>query len=224
MGAETRPPIPAELERRIKLQSGHRCAVTGCDHIDIEIHHIVPWAACREHEFENLIALCPNCHTMAHNGKIDRKSLFAYKRALNSDKTTMAVRDLVFRKLASVLNIKFARDCRIDDDRGGHIVLDGHVQKDRRQVCLRIFNSEPYQLGAKFVASAQAKFFEQASSSFPEKTHLHLITAFAYREAADGVASSHSGGEWSAYRQTLFFDIGALEEEFAVNAVEADPL
>lgn len=31
------------------------------------------------HEYENLIALCPNCHELAHNGKMDRKSQRLYK-------------------------------------------------------------------------------------------------------------------------------------------------
>jgi hypothetical protein len=43
---------------------------------------IVPWAQCQAHEYDNLIALCPNCHTLAEAGKIDRKSLRIYKANL----------------------------------------------------------------------------------------------------------------------------------------------
>ncbi len=43
------------------------------------MHHIVPWATCQAHEYENLIALCPNCHRRADRGEIDRKALRIYK-------------------------------------------------------------------------------------------------------------------------------------------------
>jgi hypothetical protein len=36
----------------------------------------------REHKFENLIALCPNCHTRYDSGEIDRKAMLMYKARL----------------------------------------------------------------------------------------------------------------------------------------------
>lgn len=39
----------------------------------------MPWKECREHTFENLIALCPNCHARYDRGEIDRKSMRIYK-------------------------------------------------------------------------------------------------------------------------------------------------
>jgi len=78
----TRSPIPAELKRRVLLEAGHRCAIHTCRHPDVDVHHIVPWSARQEHAFENLIALCPNCHRRAHQGQIDRKSLLLYKARL----------------------------------------------------------------------------------------------------------------------------------------------
>jgi hypothetical protein len=50
--------------------------------LDVDVHHIVPWAKVQEHTFENLIALCPNCHRRAERGDIDRKSLRLYKARL----------------------------------------------------------------------------------------------------------------------------------------------
>jgi hypothetical protein len=77
-----RPAIPAELERRILIEAGHRCAIPACRHPTIEIAHIEPWRKVKEHRFENLIALCPNCHTRYDKGEIDRKSLRIYKQNL----------------------------------------------------------------------------------------------------------------------------------------------
>lgn len=46
----------------------------------MEIAHIIPWSRRRTHDFPNLIALCPTCHTRYDNHQIDRKSMLAYKR------------------------------------------------------------------------------------------------------------------------------------------------
>src|SRR5438876_8050096 len=95
---DARPPIPADLRRRIYVEAGHRCAIPTCRHIDIDVHHIVPWADCPAHEYENLIALCPNCHRRADRGDIDRKSLRVYKANLRfaHDKFSNFEVDLLF--------------------------------------------------------------------------------------------------------------------------------
>src|SRR5689334_3549128 len=79
---ENRPPIPAHIKRQVLVEAGHRCAIPTCRHIVIEIHHIIPWEQCRAHDYNNLIALCPNCHERADRGDIDRKSLRMYKANL----------------------------------------------------------------------------------------------------------------------------------------------
>lgn len=80
--ADDRPAIPAELRRRVLIEAGHRCAIPTCRYIETDLHHIEPWESCRRHEYENLVALCPNCHRRADNGEIDRKSLRIYKASL----------------------------------------------------------------------------------------------------------------------------------------------
>ena len=65
-----RPPIPAEIKRRVLVEAGHRCAIPTCRYIDVDVHHIVPWETCQKHEYENLIALCPNCHRRAHKNNV----------------------------------------------------------------------------------------------------------------------------------------------------------
>ena len=80
--APSRPPIPANLRRRVLVEAGHRCAIPTCRHIQVDLHHIIPWTKRREHKYENLIVLCPNCHARADRGEIDRKSLRLYKANL----------------------------------------------------------------------------------------------------------------------------------------------
>ncbi len=74
-----RPAIAADLERAVLVESGHRCAIPTCRQIPVELAHIVPWARCKMHTFDNLIALCPTCHTRYDKGEIDRKSMRTYK-------------------------------------------------------------------------------------------------------------------------------------------------
>ncbi len=78
-----RPPIPTDIKRKVLVEAGHRCEIPTCRHIDVDVHHIIPWETCKKHEYENLIALCPNCHRRAHKiNEIDRKSLRLYKANL----------------------------------------------------------------------------------------------------------------------------------------------
>lgn len=74
--------IPVEIRRTVLVESGHRCAIPTCRQTPVEVHHIIPWEKCKSHEVGNLIGLCPNCHTRAHKGEIDRKSLQRYKQLL----------------------------------------------------------------------------------------------------------------------------------------------
>ena len=78
-----RSPIPITLARDVKIEAGHRCAIPTCRHPRVEIAHIIPWAEVQDHVFENLIALCPNCHDLYdRDKKIDRKSMLIYKANL----------------------------------------------------------------------------------------------------------------------------------------------
>lgn len=76
--------IPEETKRAVLVEAGHRCAIPTCRSTTTEIAHIVPYAETQDNSFENLIALCPNCHTRYDQKKeIDRKSMEIYKRNLS---------------------------------------------------------------------------------------------------------------------------------------------
>ena len=78
-----RDSIPTEIKRAVLVEAGHRCAIPTCRATTTEIAHIIPWETVREHRFENLIALCPNCHTRFDQKKdIDRKAIRMYKQNL----------------------------------------------------------------------------------------------------------------------------------------------
>jgi hypothetical protein len=96
---DTRPPIPADIRRRVLVEAGHRCAIPTCRYIEVDVHHIIPWAQCHAHEYDNLIALCSNCHRRADRGDIDRKSLRLYKFNLRfaHDKFSQLEMDVLFQ-------------------------------------------------------------------------------------------------------------------------------
>lgn len=65
------------------MEAGHRCAIPTCRNTTVEIAHIIPWEKVRRHAFENLIALCPTCHTLYDvEKKIDPVAMKGYKANL----------------------------------------------------------------------------------------------------------------------------------------------
>lgn len=88
-----RPAIPAEIRRAVLVEAGHRCAISTCKYPSVDVHHIVPWEISQSHDYENLIALCPNCHRRADSGEIDRKSLRIYKARLGATVTGRGTED-----------------------------------------------------------------------------------------------------------------------------------
>lgn len=80
----SRPNIPRDLEREVKMETGYRCAIPACRQTPVEIAHIVPWERVNEHTFDNLIALCPTCHSRYDYSKeIDRRAMLQYKANLS---------------------------------------------------------------------------------------------------------------------------------------------
>lgn len=78
-----RDAVPMDIKRAVLVVAGHRCAIPTCRATTTEIAHIVPWAGSNDNSFENLIALCPNCHTRFDQKKeIDRQSIRMYKHNL----------------------------------------------------------------------------------------------------------------------------------------------
>jgi hypothetical protein len=47
------------------------------------VAHLSPWEKVKAHTFDNLIALCPTCHTRYDNGGIDRRAMLQYKANLS---------------------------------------------------------------------------------------------------------------------------------------------
>ncbi|WP_416530932.1 HNH endonuclease [Streptomyces coelicoflavus] len=70
------------LQRQVLVEAGHRCAIPTCRSTPVEFAHIKPYATVQEHVLDNLIALCPTCHTRFDRGEIDFRSMRQYKANL----------------------------------------------------------------------------------------------------------------------------------------------
>ena len=64
--------VPTPLEQLLFELSGHRCTI--CSAPWMEIHHIEELSEGGNTEFDNLIVLCPNCHTRVHCEKTPTKT------------------------------------------------------------------------------------------------------------------------------------------------------
>jgi len=75
------------MQRHIKIYLNHygygmddRIACEVCDSIAVDIHHIKFRSQGGGDDIENLIALCRECHTKAHNSKEFNQKLHDRKR------------------------------------------------------------------------------------------------------------------------------------------------
>jgi hypothetical protein len=76
---QNRPCIPADIERQLLIEAGHRCAVCGAE-LPLERAHIIPWSRSKDHSVENLLCLCANCHGRADAEGWGETTLRQYKQ------------------------------------------------------------------------------------------------------------------------------------------------
>jgi HNH endonuclease len=78
-----RTKLPLKTVTIVLTEAGYRCAVPTCRTIlALDIHHIWEVSAGGGDGPENLVALCPTCHTPYHRGTIESASIYAYKSML----------------------------------------------------------------------------------------------------------------------------------------------
>ena len=63
--------VPTDLERLLFELAGHQCTI--CRAPWLEIHHIDELSEGGQTAFDNLIVLCPNCHTRVHKDRVPTK-------------------------------------------------------------------------------------------------------------------------------------------------------
>lgn len=91
--------IPKKIDKEVKKASGFRCAWCGC--YLTERHHIIPFRLTKFHSEDNLILLCPNCHTEADSGKISidelKKRRISLTGKINRSSGSLSINNEIFR-------------------------------------------------------------------------------------------------------------------------------
>lgn len=79
--SKERIPLPKETQRKLLVESGHKCSVPLCkEGFSLTFHHINGDPS--DNRESNIIVLCHNHHDMADRGRIDRKECVSYKERL----------------------------------------------------------------------------------------------------------------------------------------------
>jgi HNH endonuclease len=77
------PKLPKKTRVDVLTEAGFRCAVPTCRGIlAMDLHHITEVSKGGGNTPANLIALCPNCHRLYHNGIITQDAIYTYKAML----------------------------------------------------------------------------------------------------------------------------------------------
>lgn len=77
--------IPPATRQLVLLEAGYKCANPSCRHIlTLELHHIVWVKDSGGNDPENLVALCPNCHSLHTAGHIPADAVRCWKSLLVS--------------------------------------------------------------------------------------------------------------------------------------------
>lgn len=82
--------LPVEVWVPLLLEVGYRCPMPmddcgeGWGKSSLEFHHIKPWATCQSHNPQDMIAVCPACHSRMDSGNIDSSVVHSLKKSLSS--------------------------------------------------------------------------------------------------------------------------------------------
>ena len=73
------------IREAVLLEAGYKCANPVCRHIlTLELHHILWVKEGGGNEISNLVALCPNCHSLHTAGHIPKTAIETWKNLLTA--------------------------------------------------------------------------------------------------------------------------------------------
>jgi hypothetical protein len=77
--------ISETIRQVVLLEAGYKCANPTCRHVlTLELHHIVWVKDNGGNQPDNLLALCPNCHSLHTTGHIPAQAILTWKSLLTS--------------------------------------------------------------------------------------------------------------------------------------------
>ncbi len=166
----TRQQISSDIRRQILHESGYRCANPTCRMVlAINIHHLDPVSKGGANTFDNLIALCPNCHALHHQSIIPHESLRTWKILL------LSLNEAFDRKAIDVL-LTLRKILKITLRGEGMLEIAGLISSDLvkwQQSHADVFDIKLSNKGSIFVeAWSSGKLDEALSAGGPEKSEL----------------------------------------------------
>ena len=100
MVCKKRTEIPKKMKYEVRKAAYFGCVRCGCP--IIHHHHIVPWHIVEKHEIENLVALCPTCHTKIHAGSYTNEKLLEDIRNPFNKRHGKIIDNFYLNKLADI--------------------------------------------------------------------------------------------------------------------------
>lgn len=138
MTKEKKRYIPKAVSDEVQKRHFFECAWCGV-HLS-ERHHITEFHKEGEHSVDNLILLCPNCHTIVHNGGIPTEELIKRKsnhkkcdRIMGNLKTNLETSDVM-------IGNDYFKNCRHHIVIPGISILDVVVQEKNLLVFCKFFD------------------------------------------------------------------------------------
>ena len=64
----SRPPTPEPVKRESRSHAGYGCC--RCGFAIYQYHHIIPYSEEQHFRVDDMMILCPNCHSMATDGAL----------------------------------------------------------------------------------------------------------------------------------------------------------
>ena len=93
--AGSRRKIPPASAQAVLMEAGYKCGNPACRHIlTLELHHIVWVRDGGGNDVSNLLALCPNCHSLHTAGHVPEKAIRHWKGMLVALNHAFGVRSL----------------------------------------------------------------------------------------------------------------------------------
>ena len=144
--------IPSEQRRALRKEVCFCCPVCGSPLL--EYHHIIPWAKIKEHVIENMIALCPGCHSLADNATYSKSLLYQLKKAgknspgwknsirFYSEKFYLQVGNITFEKPHNILEIDNNPLLSIEYSEDNNIILNTVFYDSNNQEILSVRDNE----------------------------------------------------------------------------------
>ena len=129
--------IPADIKRIIRKKANFGCVI--CGNPIIEYHHIVPYSEVKNHEVENIVALCPEHHHRVGCSEISQERLNSFIKSPYNARNEKVQKDFMLSKYDEMVfkaggnmfvrtpNIVVINDfplIKITSDEEGYAVLD----------------------------------------------------------------------------------------------------